>query len=315
MLDLPPVPPFRQDVGIAISDTSGASTPIPAEEVQAPILLQSKPLSVSSIRSPTKSTFDTPSSRAVIAKQHQRARTRKAFAAPASGPLRPTSQHKDLISSSSAGLLSASTNSSRSAYSSGTGFSIPTPTPAQRKVTALDEAIGRSRAASLTNPESSSSKSQVRPRPRTAEDSESSGDSRSTARPVPAIEPVVRTMSPPLAYPISTVPSPRFGISFAEQQLPPVPSSAERPKFSHMDTAATGRTVYTDASEGWDRSAAGTPLERSPSPEDSPVEGDEREFKVGRLPVFRRCTEALGALLPHASRRFIPICAKTGTIV
>jgi hypothetical protein len=283
VLDLPPMQSLRQDVGIAVSnDSSRASTP--------PIVHPSHPLAVPNPavtptvppRHPLPTLADnTPASaRAALAKQHQRARTRRAFAAPSAGPVRPKSnQFENLASPCSAALLSASTNSAHSAYT--TVSSDATPTPHPRRPSAMEEAIGRSRAASLTGPESGPSGAQTRPGPRTADKStySHSGSSTPAARPIP--DPIQRTISPPLAYPISTIPSPRSIVeSFAEQQNRLMPPSASRPRFAHTDTAASGRTVYTDASEGWDRSAAGTPDEHL-SPEGTPSpDHDDGDFKV-----------------------------------
>lgn len=295
------MPPLRSDVGIAISDNgSGSSTPtsiyMPTEQPSSapPTLRSSIPASAE----------NTPSSaRAALARQHQRAKTRRAFAVAPSGPIRPRSREvHDFVAPAhtSANSINNSTNSARS--------SVITPTPFPRRSTALDDAISRSRAASLSRPDSVRQTSEERASFLARQESTSQID-----------DPIQRTISPPLPYPITTIPSPRFAISsFAAQQFPSAlpasidrpplthadtaasgrtvyfeasegrdpgagqSSTAERPRFLHADTAASGRTVYTDASEGWDRSAAATPDEEEVSA------ADDQEFKVCSQPPDAR---------------------------
>ncbi|KAK8869866.1 hypothetical protein IAR55_000434 [Kwoniella newhampshirensis] len=235
--------------------------------------------------------------RAFLAKQQQRARTKRAFQSPSQPPI--SYRQRDVATK---GPLSASTGTTTSST-----ISSPSPSPIRtegpRRQTALEEAIGRSRAASvgvLDEPQVKPARSSLQARLKPGESSRAVGAGTLHQHTVPPLkislelsEHETSTMqralsSPPLAYPNSTMPSPRTktGPMF-DRQITFL--DVQRPDFRHSDTATSKATVYTDASEGWDRSVEGgsgrtTPLfirkisethtNETPSPHLSLDEGD-----------------------------------------
>jgi hypothetical protein len=103
------------------------------------------------------------------------------------------------------------------------------------------------------------------------------------------------TTSPPLGFSVTTGRSPRASPSpgmFASAQADFL--GVPRPTIVHTDSAASKAsktTVYTDASEGWNRSAATTPMREvvqipGDSPDETPAPeqvADDHEFSVSRL--------------------------------
>ena len=247
---------------------------------------------------------NSPNVRAVLAKQHQRALTKRAFQAPphsTTTAYSPRSSQETPRSAASATFpVSAGTLASSTAASS---TMLTTPIP--RRMTAMEEAIGRSRAASvgsLEGKESNPTKPNLRVRPRTAgEDGSDGGAPILRVTPVEA-DPHTPTSpsfvpSPELAYPIVTDATPRPAYS------PDLQASAStsflavnRPNLVHADSNMTTRTKYSDASEGWDRSGAGTPsplsdrrhLEATPLGPSPSTTIDDRDFhvSVSRISCF-----------------------------
>ncbi|WVQ98671.1 hypothetical protein IAU59_005802 [Kwoniella sp. CBS 9459] len=299
-----PFVPLTTEIGIAISPDVGKrgsqrqliegsptpkTAPLPRTDPTSPI-------------SPTKSRLSdggSATARAFLAKQQQRARTKRAFQSPAQGPSMARRQRESSVPLSA---LSSTTTSASSVASplSSASVSVGSEGPGARRKTALEEAIGRSRAASVgvlqeQQQRMSPTRAALLDRPSTAASSRAKGASglRSSAPPPPRVSlnppeddasQMHRVMSsPPLAYPISTEPSPhtRSRAAFL---------GVQRPGLPHADTGASKVTVYTDASEGWSRlgdSAGSTPQSErkryiaTPNSEaDSPAQSmEDRDFQ------------------------------------
>jgi hypothetical protein len=181
--------------------------------------------------------------RTYLAQQHLRTRTKRAFQTPSAGPSSfRLKQHEPAD-------LTASTS---------TASTVSTVCPAPRRPTALEEAIGRSRAASAANA--------------TPSHAVDESPARMIAEPA---APRIVPRSPSLTGGID------LGLPIPEQRnglmIPP--------QFERTDTGmskASGKTVYTDASEGWGRSGHATPMSGDYSVEDTPSPTDEMSdrFKV-----------------------------------
>jgi hypothetical protein len=252
--------------------------------------------------------------RAVLAKQHQRARTKRAFQTPTQGPAgyRPRSTHSQPPSATSSvfpmhadiepaiAMLDISTSSSTATSIS--AYSGP------RRPTALEEAIGRSRAASVGNPNQvAPSKPALRSRPRTAESDDP------TLIPLPHVQ---RPVTPPTGSTPTFCPSPPLLYPIRTDRTP------SRPDLQHFDSTASKATVYTDALEDWSdaESSGGVDVTPNPafgreelgvedSPQETPVTGrsfDDGDFRVSRFTV-RRFSSAdkvyfVGSVLPYTAR-------------
>lgn len=294
--------PFHSGIGVAVSPepvptpttapSTGTSTGFPPDSSY----------STSSDVSPTKA-------RAFLEKQHQRSMTKRAFQAPAYGPsayrLRttqdvPLSASSATFPMSSAAMANSTTSSSDSSTT--------------RRKTALEEAIGRSRASSVGAIDSRDLppvKFRLRTRPRTAggEDDMDTTRPRSPRLQFAARSPVSPTFvpSPQLAYPISTQ---NTSIFHFQTETASSFLDVKRPDLSQGDSYTSGKSAYTDASEGWGRSggATPTPLARprdmegeEPSPE---MSMDDRGFHVSLFSTSETVTDsAKGPLLPDATRR------------
>ncbi|WWC90085.1 uncharacterized protein L201_005018 [Kwoniella dendrophila CBS 6074] len=212
-------------------------------------------------KTPTKSRLSdggSATARAFLAKQQQRARTKRAFQSPVQGPVSHTHMRHSQNNRDSIGQLSltsslpSSTNTSISSMLSPTSSiksdgSGPVSVPGPRRKTALEEAIGRSRASSvgiLEQQQQQQSKYITSPtriallynsnRPSTSDSSKNqkfgSSSSHLSQPPPPKVSvnsPLdvgiakkeqyrfsspnlnYSVSSPPLDYPISTIPSPR----------------------------------------------------------------------------------------------------------
>lgn len=250
---LPPLPPQQADRSPEIANV-GPFTSL-ADDMKATTPPQSTP---DPDRSRRESVGQSPAhARAILAKQHQMARTKKAFQAPSSGRSNrlsgtPQSRHAELIPVS------------------------PTPTRTTRKKTALEEAIERSKPASIADTDNSSASHL--PPPSDTHSSQEKLDHGIVLQKASPEKTNPRDV-PELGYPIAS--SSRQKVNFL------APPSA--PPIFRNDTsqsAASQQTVYTDASEGWDREfeAEGEVVRRSiaddtPSPE---VTFDESDFKVSQ---------------------------------
>lgn len=184
--------------------------------------------------------------RTYLAQQHLKNRTKRAFQAPTS---RSNSQR---LRTSEPISLDGSSNASSAS-------------PARRP-TALEEAISRSRAASTSTLEHKDSVSRLhvdRPRTMAGDDTPELPRIISTS---PSFSP-----HPPLAYPIST--------EIRNGYMMP-------PRIGRTDTELSkisGKSVYTDASEGWGRSGMSTPVSRDLSVEEATPSIDDElsdRFKV-----------------------------------
>ncbi|WWC69519.1 uncharacterized protein I206_103461 [Kwoniella pini CBS 10737] len=274
--------------------------------------------------------------RAFLAKQQQRARTKRAFQSPTQGP---RSNNPQRLSAGSGTLTTASTpttaSTSISSVLSPASSTTSIRSDGPRRKTALEEAIGRSRASSVGILEAQQSRfsptriALLQDRPNTGDLSKrpnrtygpTSGNNTSVHPPIKAtlnLPEHINTedqnrfsspdlghslSSPPLDYPISTVPSPRTKSSFMDvapsssskvnqTTISPQPTSLGsnlRPTMVHGESTASKMTVYTDASEGWNRlgsSPHSTPLSdrkdrlSASNSEDSPGQTpDDRDFQ------------------------------------
>ncbi len=287
---LPKVSPFAIDPFFPASSDSGAA----ASPVPVPTLTDASVAGSSTVPTTTSSMSNTLSensplhARAILQKQHQRAITKRAFQTPAHAPsaYRPTSTEQPPHSANSATFPTS--GSPLSQYTSSTASSS-NPSSGRRK-TALEEAIGRSRAASVGHIETQDLhpvKGTLRTRPRTADGSDDSTALRpaSSQRSAGTPSPLTATFlpSPQLVYPISTEVTPRITYS---TEVSASFLAMKRPDFTHVDSAASGKTTYTDASEGWERSGEAAPMAQAarrasegevPSPH---MNMDDRDFHV-----------------------------------
>jgi len=202
--------------------------------------------------------------RTYLAEQHRRSRTIKAFQSPSarnSTRIRPP----DLSTPSPRSKEPLNASTSTAISSTGT-FSSP------RKPTALDEAIKRSRASSLSTLDKGSSVMSQSTYKLPA------GTIRGDAPEVPKILATAPsfTSGTSLVYPITTDAVNR---SPAGLIVPPPLGGRNDSNYS----TASKTTVYTDASEGWSRSGTSTPAAGRRSFENSPSPDEEMsdKFKVG----------------------------------
>ncbi|WRT67080.1 uncharacterized protein IL334_004046 [Kwoniella shivajii] len=301
-----PFIPFTEEIGLAISsndehEPKGKEQISEGEAKAEQVSPKTAPLpntEALSPRTPTKSRLSdggSATARAFLAKQQQRARTKRAFQSPVQGPTSYQPLRDSTVPSS------ASTSTSISSALSPTASSTSIRSDGPRRKTALEEAIGRSRAASVGALEQqqqkfSPTRAVLLDRPNTGDHVRAAAKFGSTAGsrgsvPIPpkssinSPESVMkqRLSSPPLDYPISTMPSPRTASRAAFLEV-------QRPIVNHQDSARSKMTVYTDASEGWSRvggdSARTTPIsERKGRLSETPSEGsphqtpDDREFQ------------------------------------
>lgn len=187
--------------------------------------------------------------RSYLAQQHLKDRTRRAFQTPSSR----ASVHR---------LRTSDPIHLESAKDASTG------SPARRP-TALEEAISRSRAASTSSIDNQDVASRLKTK---RFHNEVDGGTAEVPRIIstsPSFSP-----HPALAYPITT----------DSHSLYVIP-----PQVSRTDTGlsqASGRSVYTDASEGWGRSGVSTPASRDISVGEATPSADEDlsdRFKVGTV--------------------------------
>ncbi|OCF45462.1 cytoplasmic protein [Kwoniella heveanensis CBS 569] len=299
-----PSVPVTAEIGLALSPDVGhrASQRQLVEGSPTP---KTAPLSRSDLTSPispTKSRLSdggSATARAFLAKQQQRARTKRAFQSPTHGPILARRQRESSVPLSALSATASSASSMASPLSSAS-VSAMSDGPGARRKTALEEAIGRSRAASVgvlqeQQQRMSPTRAALLDRPSTAESTRARGPGiiRTSAPPPPRVSlnppdaednAMKRVMSsPPLAYPISTEPSPRTRSRAAFLDV-------QRPGLPHVETGASKVTVYTDASEGWSRvgdSAGSTPqserkryIATPHSETDSPAQSmDDRDFQ------------------------------------
>lgn len=319
-----PLPPGRdrdghaRDVDVGIALTSDQPTPSPArigERVMSDSMdSMTRYSGLTHVHSPS-----TADARAELDRQHKRDQTRRAFAAPAgpthrlstNGPKPTASSHiaaSAAYTSSTAGLLNSSTRTQTTQATESTDVSsmhtadltFPGTVPPTRRLTALEQAIGRSRAASLGSSEGSQSHSLTQSHSHSHSTSQHSatkpakgttGQSTGTNSSPRSKASITPTRPPRLPSPAATIPlpetptvilapalphpiSPRSSSLQAPQpanpilQAPPVRGGVlSRPLFQHLDTntsTMTGQTVYTDASEGWSREEAFTPRQEQP---------------------------------------------------
>lgn len=296
--DLFPLPPQRQrsNVGIALTSDQHQPSRTRANHVQSDSMnSMSRYSGLTSISSAPS----TATARAELNRQHRRDQTRRAFAAPA-GPSRtsaiPAKHVRDSgATASTAALLNSSTRTQSTQATESTDLSsmrtadltFPGTIPPNRKLTALEQAIGRSRAASIGSSDASHSHSHSHSqhsagraaKNATSHSSGSHGSPRSKATITPTRPPrppsPVATIPAPLSPTFALAPalphpiSPRSSSLRALDTASPtfgVPASLShatlRPPLQHLDTqasSATGKTVYTDASEGWSRDGTYTP--------------------------------------------------------
>ncbi|KAK4688226.1 GPN-loop GTPase, partial [Tremellales sp. Uapishka_1] len=233
---LTPSKPLSSEIGVALSPAPGRTV--------FPVFTPPSAITVT----PPQTDNSPARARSVLAKQHQRALTKKAFQTPVLSPKNPAQQnHVRALSTSS-------------------GMSSP------RRMTAMEEAIGRSRGASVGQSDITPTRS--RPRADTM-----------TTIPTPA--------SPPLVYPITTNP-PRQNPNFL---------IARRPELLQNDSNISQVSVYTDASEGYGRGdrvaqlAAENSVVESPAGTPSPqLSVDDKDFK-GLF--FRTPRDQSSPLLAH----------------
>ena len=269
-----PMPPHMHDIGVALTSDRPSLSPVyPAESMASQSVSRHSAMKTSS-HAPS-----TAAARAELDRQHRRDKTRRAFAAPA-GPSRTstiTRSHYPSTNdtpSSSNPLLSSSTRTQTTDSSDmhSSDLTFPSALPPNRRLTALEQAIGRRRAASLGSSDSSHQHSPGKSA-KLAASQISSGSDKSKAtitptrprRPDSPVGMVPAPLSPtfglaaPLVHPIS----PTLGYEdnvradMARVQIDNDTPSTLRPTMQHLDTNATlisGRTIYTDASEGLDRS-------------------------------------------------------------
>ena len=203
--------------------------------------------------------------RTYLAEQHRRSRTIKAFQSPSARsslrvrPADPPTPSPRAKEDRPLGLSTPTSASSAGAFSS------------PRRPTALEEAIKRSRASSVStlNQQSSPMSQSTDKRPASTIDEDTPELPRILAT-VPSFTPGTS-----LAFPITTD-SPYS--SAAGLVVPPPLGSRNNSNFS----TASKTTVYTDASEGWSRSGTSTPVVGRQSFEDSPSPDEEMadKFKV-----------------------------------
>ncbi|WWC61192.1 uncharacterized protein I303_103772 [Kwoniella dejecticola CBS 10117] len=309
-----------------------------------------RPVDPISPKTPSKSRLSdggSATARAFLAKQQQRARTKRAFQSPVQGPrVAANDPHRlsvgqgqnqgALSTASTPTTASTSISSVLSPASSTTSVKSDGP----RRKTALEEAIGRSRASSvgvleaqqsrfsptrlalMQGPPNSGDPSKQPPRRTAGITNSVPPPPKVTVNSPESLKNVERDQhrfsspelgfsvsSPPLDYPISTIPSPRTRSSFLNDNYPPsttaaVPLTATlhpslnnaateggllRPGMIHGESTASKMTVYTDASEGWCRvgsSARSTPISdrkdrlSASNSEDSPGQTpDDRDFQ------------------------------------
>ena len=202
------------------------------------------------------------SARSFLAQQHARSRTLKAFKGPTSARSSLRSHVGDVSAATSAprsGRLSTSTYSSSGSVG-------------QRRPTALEEAIGRSRAASVSTLESKDNTTALalaeRPHSLLI-------DGQPQAPRIVATSPS-STLDCGLTYPTVTDQSNTLTI-------PPL-----GPRKDSNFSQSSKNTVYTDASEGWSRTGSVTPSGRPmSSAEDTPSPEEEvsDRFNVRALRV------------------------------
>ena len=233
--------------------------------------------------------------RALLVKQHQLAKTKRAFQSPANRQPSyratksaqpqaetPLWRQDSVATPSSAPHSNASFSSTRPLVSQPSSVSSATampPTAYKRKPTALEEAIGRSRAASLStleqqDPLAKSSSNRTLHRAgagsdgahaapyaldSTAADTIFAAGPSSTPRVLPSDKSPV--LGPPItSSPAIVTPTPARNTDAPFLPLPPNP-----PNMLRTDTSTTTQsktTAYSSASEGWDRgidSGAATP--------------------------------------------------------
>ena len=259
--------PLSSEIGIAVSPEPVHSLTFAPSNNDSGSTPQTDSISrTPSDSSPTKA-------RAYLAKQHQRALTKRAFQSPPHAPSafrHPGAQE----SVTSAAFSSPSPRVSR------TTVAPSSSQPIARRKTALEEAIGRSRAASVGEMYSSELhpvKFTLRARPRTA------GEAEDVQAPSPSLlhreaaSPSTIQGQPPMASPASPtfMPSPSLAYPIVTEIIPPTTFTRgagaamsflkpERPIMKHADSAASGKTTYYDAQEGSSRSGSVSPLEPEP---------------------------------------------------
>ncbi|WVW83148.1 hypothetical protein I302_105166 [Kwoniella bestiolae CBS 10118] len=289
---LPESGPFislTDEIGVAISPDLGG-----VEKEKVVVVEQEEPKTAplprtSDSLSPVKSRLSdggSATARAFLAKQQQRARTKRAFQSPSSkGAIIPTRAKVDASAGQGQGHLSTSASTPTTASTSISSVFSPTPSTISiksdgpRRKTALEEAIGRSRASSVGILEQQQSRfsptriALLENRPNTSESRDKKfGGNTNSVPPPPRVSvhsptkneqqrfsspDLSYSISPPaLDYPISTIPSPRTRshptfLDVQHQRQPQV--QVPRPGIVHGDTNVSKVTVYTDASEGWSR--------------------------------------------------------------
>ncbi|KAK6902863.1 hypothetical protein I203_108123 [Kwoniella mangroviensis CBS 8507] len=317
---LPESGPFislTDEIGVAISpDIVGVDREVividnedMSEPKTAPLPKTTDPLSPKTFTAKSRlSDGGSATARAFLAKQQQRARTKRAFQSPSKGPVvhriirdSTTASQTGHLSTSASTPTTASTSISSVLSPSSSTTSIKSDEP--RRKTALEEAIGRSRASSVGMLEQQQAKysptrmALMENRPNTSESHKKKFGTTSVPGPprVAVQSPTQKdqhqrfsspdvsySISPAaLDYPISTVPSPRTksGPSFLDV----------RPNIVHGESNVSKVTIYTDASEGWSRagtSARSTPISdrkdrlSEANSEDSPGQTpDDRDFQ------------------------------------
>jgi hypothetical protein len=304
---LPDIP--REASDPATSTPNGSATTTPIAEIGVAVSGEHKSALDLSTSSSNYSTPTGPAhARAVLAKQHQRARTKRAFQTPTQGPTayRPRSGHDSNPPSATSSvfpmhadiepaiaMLDISTSSSTATSASASG---------QRRPTALEEAIGRSRAASVGNGSKEMGPKPIqRSRPRTAESDDP------TLILVPHIQ---RPTTPPSSSTPTFCPSPPLAYPIRTDRAP------SRPEIQHFDSTASKATVYADALEDFSDAESQGEMDAPParrrdlviedSPQQTPVTGrsfDDGDFRVSPRTPFLVLSRAdvSGTVLPNTA--------------
>ncbi|RXK36718.1 hypothetical protein M231_06025 [Tremella mesenterica] len=309
---LPPselMPSFSQEVGLALTNEfpvrSIPASPAPSSPIKS---------------SQTDFAGDPAHARAYLEKQHQRALKRRAFQAPVMGP----TPYRNKLSGAA-----MSSTSLASPHPTVFGNTSAYPVSPRRK-TALEEAIGRSRSASLSSinhPPPTQVKEIYRP-------GTVDTDSHPPILPAPPIiqppSPTSEVYTSPLRpYPLSSALGSSGTLPMKESQN----LSVSRPNFSQTDSVNSKTSAYTDASEGWSRtfpdanqttstsqlpSVTNRRRQLSDSTEDTPTPGqsmDEIDFRdlFFRTPLER--TPHIQTSQPnHSSTNIIPFPRATQNV-
>ena len=259
--------PLPAEIGIAVSSELVDTPSI------APLTNDSGLTSQSDLLITTPSNSSPSKARAYLAKQHQRAVTKRAFQ---SGPHAPSAyRHSEALDSVISATVSLpSPRVSRTSIAPSSAQPIQ---PIRRRKTALEEAIGRSRAASVGEIETSGLypvKIALRTRPRTAGEAEDVQAPKSSMAHGQATSPSAKQGQSSMTLPASPtfMPSPQLAYPIVTEIIPPTTFTRgagaamsflrpERPNMQHADSAASGKTTYYDALEGSGRSGSVSPTE------------------------------------------------------